>query len=800
MSPSGYLRLFCVLAILAANCAAQQSHTAADLGREVLAASLDPAECYHIRGLQIRQSDVTFYLTEGYLIFGKPVNGAPVSAVFTTEVDGGDAEVVLLPPDRAERRTLAAFTASPNLDEHFTQVVFFFTEGTARSLAQRLRTDPSAEKVTGLGLLMAEKWNPIVANLTSSFETRIVLDLLTKSATGEGFFDATLRGRTLGDFDVIRDVRASEQIAAGKVEVHDGAPQWTTWTRFEARDRKGVPPPVPEEEILSYNIEASMDASLSMHCVTRMRIRATADSRDVLPFELDSAMHPISAKVDGLPAEVYEHDSLRNGLVQNSGNELLIVVPPQPLEPGSMHDVEIVHEGKVVQNTGNGVYSVSARGTWYPGRGAQFAAYDVTYHYPENLDLVSAGRITEDHTEGGVHTTHRVPEGRMRLLGFNLGRYTRRESEKNGITLEVSANRSFEASLRPFNPVAVPAPGPAPSTHTLHVPQMSQAQPLPDDPSDRVDAILIEMQAAIAYFRSRFGDPPLRHIEVSPVPGRFGQGFAGMIYLPTLMYMDPSELSARANSPIDEAFMGQLLRAHEVAHQWWGNIVTTDSYHHEWLMESLANYSAIMFLESRMGPRAVEEALEVYREDLLGKGPDGATAESQGPVVEGRRLDSSAVPNAARAVLYGKGTWIIHMLRRRMGDAAFMKMLTELRRRYEWKTVTTDEFRQLCAEFLPARSSDPKLTDFFDQWVYDTGMPTLKLTYSVAGTKLTGTITQTDVPNDFSVTVPVEIRAGAAKPIVKLVTTGGDPVKFSVETAGPGAKATLDPGWSVLRR
>jgi aminopeptidase N len=335
----------------------------------------------------------------------------------------------------------------------------------------------------------------------------------------------------------------------------------------------------------------------------------------------------------------------------------------------------------------------------------------------------------------------------------------------------------------------------------MHVPQMSQIQPLPEDPVDRVDVISAEMQAAIAYFRSRFGDPPLRHIEVSPVPGRFGQGFAGMIYLPTLMYMDPSDVTSRAaTAQIDEAFMGQLLRAHEVAHQWWGNIVTTDSYHHEWLMESLANYSAILFLESRMGPKAVEKALDVYRQELLVMGPEGATAESQGPVVEGRRLESSAVPNAANAVLYGKGTWIIHMLRRRMGDAGFMKMLAELRRRYEWKTITTDEFRQLCAEFLPARSNDPKLTDFFDQWVYDTGMPALKMTYSVVGTKLTGTITQTDVPDHFSVTVPVEIRAGSGKPIVKLVTTGGGPVKFRADVAGPGAKATLDPGWSVLRR
>lgn len=790
-----------MLLLAAAYSISAQTPSAADLGHQVLAASLDPAECYHVRDIRIQQEDATFNLIDGYLIFGKPVNGAPLSAVFTTDVEGGDAEVVLLPPDRAERRTLAAFTGSPNLEERFALAIFFFTDGEARALAERVRADPSAEKSPSYGVLMADKWGLTVTNLMSSFDARIVLDLLTGGPRGAGFFSAVLRGRTLGDFDVTHDARVSEQVAVGKVSIQDGAPKWETWTRFVGIDHRGKPEPEPEERILGYTIDASMDASLAMHCVTRIRIKATADSRNVLPLELAAEMRVLSAKVDGAPAEVYQRQSLRDGLVQNSGNELLLVVPPQTLAPGSEHEIEIVHEGRVVKETGDQIYFVSARGTWYPGRGSQFASYDATYHYPENLNLVSAGNVTEDHTENGIHTTRRVPEGKLRLLGFNLGKYTKRVEEKDGITLEVFANPAFEASLRPAPPPPLIVTTPNTVSHSIQVPQIVPQPVVPDNPADRIDAISREMFAAIRFFRARFGEPPLRHIEVSPVPVRSGQGFAGMIYLPTTMYLDPTTQTARPVGPrIDEAFMGQLLRAHEVAHQWWGNIVTTDSYHHEWLMESLASYSALMFLESVNGPKALETGLDVYREELLKKGPDGATAESRGPVVEGRRLESSTVAGVANAVLYGKGTWIIHMLRRRLGDANFLKVLAELRKRYEWKTVTTDEFRELCAEFLPAGSSDPQLIDFFDQWVYDTGMPTLKLTYTVVGRKLTGTITQSDAPEDFSVGVPVEIRFGAGKPIVKMVRTVDGPVKFILDVAGPGAKAMLDPGWSVLRR
>ena len=227
---------------------------------------------------------------------------------------------------------------------------------------------------------------------------------------------------------------------------------------------------------------------------------------------------------------------------------------------------------------------------------------------------------------------------------------------------------------------------------------------------------------------------------------------------------------------------------------------TSGSYHHEWVMESLANYSALMFMESRLGPRALDTALNSYRRQLFTKGIDGSETESEGPVVQGGRLQNSNNPAASNVVVYGKGTWIIHMLRRRMGDERFLKMLAELRKRYEWKAVETDDLRKLCAEFLPPGSQDASLTEFFDQWVYGTGVPTLKLTYSVKGTKLTGTLTQRDAPNELSIPVPVEIQVGKAKPIVKIIHTSSEPVQFSVDVPSATAKAVLDPGWSVLRR
>lgn len=789
-----------------------QTQTAADLGRAIRSSGLDPMECYRIHDVEFAEEDARYYLTSGYLIFTRPVNGSPVAAVFSADAEGGDAEVLLLPPDRSERLSLAKHTGTPNLNEHFTGAIFLFTDPRVRDLLEQVKSSVDSRRSPDIGALLADRWNATVGNVMGSFESRMVLDLM--NGHGEkGFFESLIQGKKLGNFDVIYDPRAYEQLTAGQVLIKDGKTYWDTWTSFATKADRGLELPPAEERIISYKIEAALDSSLLLKCTTRIRIQAQPDSRNVIPFDFSGQMQATAAKVDGVPAEVYQRDSVRNGMVQNSGNELLLVVPAQPLEPGSEHEIEIQHEGKVVLDAGNQVYFVNARGTWYPNRGLQFATYDVTYRYPKDLNLVGAGEAKEDRTEGDIRITRRVPDGPLRILGFNLGKYESKVAGQGAIQVEVFANREIEAALGqragsdPDNSSDSIIPDPVISRRRtqggapLITMPTAQSQ---SRPADELTHIASEVAAAMEFYKSRFGPPPLNRIEVSPVPGRFGQGYAGMIYLSTLAYLPVTARPLASMGTYEQIFFGELLRAHEAAHQWWGNVVSAGSYHHEWLMEALANYSALMFLESKKGPKFLDGVLDEYRREMLLKDAAGETVESEGPLVQGARLETLSSPNAWATIIYGKGTWVIHMLRRRMGDAQFMKMLAELRRRYEWKTVSTEEFRLLCAEFLPPKSPDPKLEDFFDQWVYGTGIPTLKIKYAVTGKagnyQLKGTITQADVPDDFSVLVPVEIQTGRGKPIVKQIRSGSDPVAFSLGVAVPSAKAVLDPGSSVLRR
>jgi aminopeptidase N len=325
--------------------------------------------------------------------------------------------------------------------------------------------------------------------------------------------------------------------------------------------------------------------------------------------------------------------------------------------------------------------------------------------------------------------------------------------------------------------------------------------PLPVNPLARIQKLAADIGDAVAFFASKFGPPALPHLTVSPIPGTFGQGFPGMIYLSTRSYVNPAEAHLAKS---DAVFFDELLQAHETAHQWWGGQVSSASYRDEWLMEALANYSALLYLEKNKGRHELEMQLDAYRSELLAQRDNGEPVDSAGPIVMGARLESSLEPRAWHAITYGKGSWIVHMLRERMGDERFFAMLAEIMKRFGRSEISTDQFRRLAAEFLPPKSDDPDLETFFDQWVYGTGIPSLKLTYSIKGQarawRVTGTLTQAAVPEDFGALAPVEIQLPRGKTITRWVRSSNEPVTFTVSSSQQPLKVTLDPLYGVLRR
>jgi hypothetical protein len=779
--------------------------TAADVARAVRENSFDPDECYRVRDLTLVKDDIRIYFTDGHLIFSKPVTGRRTAAVFVADVEGGDGEIIVLPPDRAERASLARYIDSPNLDEHFRAALFLFTGDEYERLRAQLPGNPVNKKTPELGALFDQEWTPVLRNLGTSYQTRLTLDLLGGPGHAPGLFAAMVNGARLGNFDVVYDPDAPDQIFAGSLATRNNQLYFDTWMSFESRSRRNRPQPAPENLALSdYRIEATVGSDLSMTVVTRVKVQTAVDGMSTATFDLNPDMEISAVAIDGRPAEWLQRESLRLNLTRG-GNGLFLVVPVEPLRTDRQYEFEFRYSGKVIHEAGDRVYYVSARGNWYPTHGPRFANYDLTFRTPADLEMVGPGEVVEDRTEGETRITRRRTAEPIRMAGFNLGSYEHSRVERGPYVVDVCANRAIEKALQPRVPAPIP-PIVAPPVRGRRTTDLGTeaAAPLPPNPLERLHALASEVASALEFMSSKFGPPAVPHLTVSPIPGTFGQGFPGLLYLSTLSYLKHLPRVVYSPTETQELFFADLLQAHETAHQWWGNRVSAGAYRDYWLMEALANYSALLFLEKNRGAKYSDLMLDSYRTNLLQKNEAGQTVDSTGPIVLGPRLETSQEPRAWRNITYGKGSWILHMLRARMGDERFFSMLADLLKRYDHRTITTEQFRLLAAGLMPPKSDDAKLEAFFDQWVYATGIPNLKLTYSVKGKapalRLVGSIEQSEVDGDFSAVVPVEIQVARGRVTTQWVRTGSTPASFTVPLSQPPLKVALDPHRAVLRR
>jgi aminopeptidase N len=148
------------------------------------------------------------------------------------------------------------------------------------------------------------------------------------------------------------------------------------------------------------------------------------------------------------------------------------------------------------------------------------------------------------------------------------------------------------------------------------------------------------------------------------------------------------------------------LAAHELAHQWWGNMLTCVDWNHFWLNEGFATFMAAAYLEHRFGREEYMRQIESYRasyERVRAAGKDKSLVfpDWLHPTSEDRTL------------VYRKGAYVLHLLRKQLGEKDFWAGIRLYTRKYFGKSVTTQDF-QAAMEQESGRS----LKAFFAKWVY----------------------------------------------------------------------------------
>jgi len=795
-----------VTATISAALALGAADGGADL-RKIRSLELDPERCYRVRDVFLEREDVKLYFTDGHLIFAKPVLGRTVAALYlaTTQTDVG--EVLVIPPLPSERESMARFLDETILNEKFRNAMMFFTDDTPEALQEAIERSAAHRLDAEAGARIAPRWSVVLRNLLEGSALRVLTDLYSARSAAAGFFVAVIRGTTLGRFDVVVDHTLPEQVVAGQMVRSQGREYYEIWSRFQGRSvrsgRRQVPPQPARLE--DYRIAARLGADLHMQVKAEATLALADPAARALSFEISDRLALSAVRIAGEPVEFLQQSQAVPRHRRSADDSLAVVLLPDRLANAGRYPIEFEYAGKVVSDAGSGVYYVGDRGNWYPRIGWDYSDFELTFRYPSNLDLVATGERVEHATDGGMLISRFVSGKPIRLAGFNLGNYVSASRMVEGYRVEVRATKSVERRLQqPRTPVIMPAPVlPGRRRRQVVPPVVVLPEPRVADPSEDIDRIADESADAFRYFLERFGEPAMPVTVVSPVPGGFGQGFPGLVYASTLSYFERGDRPLRDLSGSAQRFFADLMRPHEIAHQWWGNVVTSRMDRDAWIMEGLATYSSLLWIEQRKGIAERNEVLAAFRQNLLRK-VDGKTVESAGPIILGRRLRTSKLPEAYRVIVYEKGAWILHMLRGIIGDESFFAMLRQLCEQRSGEPVTTEQFQALAARFVPDGYGDAELSDFFDQWVHGTGIPRIAVEWDQTASggrhRFEMRITQTGVPEYFPLQVPVEVHTLPGRSLVKTVSVGdgADPSRVSIVLQNPASRVAIDPQASLL--
>lgn len=206
---------------------------------------------------------------------------------------------------------------------------------------------------------------------------------------------------------------------------------------------------------------------------------------------------------------------------------------------------------------------------------------------------------------------------------------------------------------------------------------------------------VVDMPKAIKYFSEIFGTYPFSKEKY----GMTQLGFYGAI-------------ENQTNTIINNMSEGWFYTSvHELAHQWFADMITCNTWHHGWLNEGFASYAEALYAEYVGGFESYKNYMSYFKYF------------NDGTIY----MDDVSNPfNVFRGIIYNKGAYVLHMLRGVMGDADFFKAIKKyaLDQKFQYGAATTEDFQKVC-ELV----SGMELDYFFEQWIYDERYPVYYYNY-----------------------------------------------------------------------
>ncbi|MGB5027360.1 MAG: M1 family aminopeptidase [Chitinophagaceae bacterium] len=230
----------------------------------------------------------------------------------------------------------------------------------------------------------------------------------------------------------------------------------------------------------------------------------------------------------------------------------------------------------------------------------------------------------------------------------------------------------------------------------------------------------------------------------------------------------------------------ERLIAHEIVHQWFGNMATEKSFAHFWLSEGFATYLTHIYLESKYGTDSLNKRMQEDREEVI-----SFVKSAKRPVVD-------STPDYMRllnANSYQKGGWILHMLRRQLGDSVFHKSIREYYSAYAGKNADTKDLQQIVEKV-----AGKNLETFFRQWLHTPVNPKLEIAwkYSPAEKKIIITVDQLQQSVPFVFPLEIDLIADNKKTETRTLQITKQSETFHIPVSNNLKSIFPDPNTSLL--
>ena len=220
--------------------------------------------------------------------------------------------------------------------------------------------------------------------------------------------------------------------------------------------------------------------------------------------------------------------------------------------------------------------------------------------------------------------------------------------------------------------------------------------------SDSGEFLLDVGKAAVEVFSKEIGSYPYTELDLvaAPMQGAYGMEYSSIVALGSFLFdAAATERGQSARSLLESA------AAHEVAHQWFFNVVHSDQVNEPWLDEGMTQYATAIYFEKSQG----EPAAENYRQSWWNRWQ--RVEKEEVPI--GLPVNAYSMTEYS-AIIYGRAPLFVDAIRTKMGDEIFFKFLNAYYQTYQWNIVETDDFQTLAEQ-----TCECDLEELFRQWVFE---------------------------------------------------------------------------------